>query len=96
MESGGLSSWSNSDVEGYVEWTKTNTSGSGESAQETERTKTTYSILLVDAGAHGIESSTAETSITRSSVKTSAAKAANNTSKAVTYPGTGYTECTLK
>lgn len=91
MESGGLSSWSNADVEGYVEWEK---KGDG------ERTKTTYKILLVDAGAHGIDTSTLDTSITRSSVKTSTTVIANDTTKKVTYPVTtgdnAYTECKLK
>lgn len=87
MENGGQSSWSNADVEGYVEWEK---KGTG------ERTQTTYKILLVDAGAHGIATSTEETTITRSSVSTSTTVAANDTTKAVTYPSTGYTECKLK
>lgn len=92
MESGGLSSWSNADVEGYVEWTK---SANG------EKTKTDYKILLVDAGSHGIGSSTSEKEITRSKVTTSTTAAAGGSGgKAITYPATtgdnAYTECTLK
>ena len=86
MEQGGLSSWSNSDVEGYVEWTK---SGSG------ERTTTAYSILLVDAGAHGIPSPTAEKSITRSDVITKTDIKAGGSGDSAVPASTG-TECTLK
>ena len=93
MESGGLSSWSNSNVEGYVVWTK---SGSG------ERTTTSYSVFLVDEGGHGIEgkagsgtsitySAVAENDLSRSKVST---KTDNKYgSITATAPGTA---CTLK
>ena len=106
MESVGKSSWSNSDVEGYVVWTKSNTvtTGEGESATTTEgeTTSTKYQILLVDTGSHGIETATDEKSITRSTVKTKTSIKAGVTPKedgssegGVVKP-TGATACTLK
>ena len=101
MESGGLSSWSNARVQGYVEWEKkTDTPKDSENnpiAGADKRVKTTYSVLLVDAGKHGIDSSTLETEISRSKVKTAASTAAGS----VTFPvstgdGATHTECTLK
>lgn len=88
MESGGLSSWSNARVAGYVQWVKTTTAATESTEQ---KVKTSYSIYLVDAGKHGIDAATAETEISRSKVKTATDKAASDT---LTYP-TG-TECTLK
>ena len=81
MEKVGKSSWGNADVSGYVQWTKTAVG---------EKTKTTYSIALVDTGKHGIASSTLEESITRTNVVTNLE---NNTTPT---PGSGGTECRLK
>ena len=94
MESGGLSSWSNARVEGYVEWTKTTTAATENNEQ---KVKTEYSVYLVDAGKHGIDVSTKETEISRSKVKTATSVAAGS----VTFPvstgdGATHTECTLK
>lgn len=106
MESVGKSSWSNSDVEGYVVWTKSNTvtTGEGEGATTTEgeTTSTKYKILLVDTGSHGIDTETDEKAITRSTVKTKTSIKAGGTAgqngEAGTAVGTptGATACTLK
>lgn len=86
MEKVGKSSWSNADVNGYVEWTKAQ-GGTG----ETEKTRTTYSIALVDTGKHGIVSKTSEDSITRTSVSTSLSTAAPTSTHLATD-----VECKLK
>lgn len=86
MEKVGKSSWSNADVNGYVEWKKEQ-GGTG----ETEKTRTTYSIALVDTGKHGIVSATAEDSITRTSVSTSLTVTAPTSTHAATD-----VECKLK
>ena len=66
MESGGKSSWSNSDVGGYVVWTKkTGTTTSGDT-----KTRTTYAVLLVDTGKHGFDALTLESDLKRANVKT--------------------------
>ena len=66
MESGGKSSWSNSDVGGYVVWTKkTGTTTSGDT-----KTRTTYAALLVDTGKHGFDALTLESDLKRAKVKT--------------------------
>ena len=114
MESGGLSSWSSANVEGYVKWLKKtqvgSTPGADENAPSTpngvEKVTTTYSILLVDTGSHGIATELAETEISRAKVSTrTAMKAGGEGEAAITYPtgtetidGTTYnvTECTLK
>ena len=96
MESGGLSSWSNARVAGFVQWVKTTTAATTSAEQ---KVKTTYSVYLVDAGKHGIDAVTGETEISRSKVKTATDKAAGDT---LPYPTTGGTEgtaaieCTLK
>ena len=89
MESGGLSSWSNAAVKGYVKWVKETKDGNTTDGGKKVTTK--YSIYLVDAGKHGIGSETEETSISRSKVSTNTDKASSDD---LTYP-TG-TECTLK
>ena len=92
MESGGLSSWSNARVKGYVQWVK-NTTAATETSEQ--KVKTEYSVYLVDAGKHGIDTLTKETDISRSKVKTKTDKAASDKEEdALAYP-TG-TECTLK
>jgi type IV pilus assembly protein PilA len=98
MESGGLSSWSNARVTGYVKWVKTTDTPSGSSE---ERVKTEYYVYLVDAGKHGIETTgdeygIKETDISRSKVSTKTSTKAGDT---LTYPKVGEsdaTECTLK
>ena len=77
MESGGKSSWSNSDVSGYITWYKKTDTTNGDN-----KTRTTYAAMLVDTGKHGIENFTLEKSITRSKVST-ATKIAYNHSKPI-------------
>ena len=77
MESGGKSSWSNSDVSGYVTWYKKTDTTNGDN-----KTRTTYAAMLVDTGKHGIENFILEKSITRSNVST-ATKNAYNHSKPI-------------
>lgn len=66
MESGGKSSWSNSDVGGYVVWTKK----TGATSNGDTKTRTTYAALLVDTGKHGFDSLTLESDLKRANVKT--------------------------
>ena len=66
MESGGKSSWSNSDVGGYVVWTKK----TGKTTSGDTKTRTTYAVLLVDTGKHGFDALTLESDIKRANVKT--------------------------
>ena len=74
LESGGKSSWSNARVKGYVKWVKKAEPGSdGE-----QKTKFSYSILLVDEAKHGIDSETLETNITRKVVKVEGEKQATD------------------
>lgn len=88
MEKVGKSSWSNADVNGYVKWEKIQTSSS---AVPGVKTKTTYSIALVDTGKHGIYQATEEKDITRTSVST------ETPSNTVGKPsGTGIIKCRLK
>ncbi len=62
MESGGKSSWGNSDVYGYVHWKKT--------AKDRE-TKTDYYIALTDAAKHGFGTEVHDQEVNRSDVRTS-------------------------
>ena len=74
MESGGKSSWSNSDVGGYVVWTKkTGTTANGDT-----KTRTTYAALLVDTGKHGFDTLTLENDLKRANVKTATETLSNN------------------
>ena len=73
MESGGKSSWSNSDVGGYVVWTKK----TGITTAGDTKTRTTYAALLVDTGKHGFDALTLESDLKRANVKTATATASN-------------------
>ena len=73
MESGGKSSWSNSDVGGYVVWTKK----TGITTAGDTKTRTTYAVLLVDTGKHGFDALTLESDLKRANVKTATATASN-------------------
>ena len=103
MESGGKSSWSNAEIQGYVAWYKKTTQAT---ASANGKTQTTYATLLVDAGEHGLDQFTLETAISRSKVTTAATStkfagaktavpAANKFDSAVTGTVTPE-ECTLK
>ena len=103
MESGGKSSWSNAEIQGYVAWYKKTTQAT---ASANGKTQTTYATLLVDAGEHGLDQFTLETAISRSKVTTAATgtkfagaktavPAANKFDSAVTDTVTPV-ECTLK
>lgn len=70
MESGGKSSWSNAELQGYIGWYK-KTATTKEDGENT-KTTTTYSVLLVDAGQHGIDKFTKESEISRSKVTSAA------------------------
>lgn len=87
MEKVGKSSWGNADVNGYVKWEKIQTSTS---AAPNTKTKTTYSIALVDTGKHGIYSPIEEKDITRTKVST------GTPSNTVVPTETGIVECRLK
>lgn len=74
LESGGKSSWSNARVKGYVKWVKT----SEDDSDGGQKTKSSYSILLVDEAKHGIDAETLETNITRKVVKVEGSKQATD------------------
>ena len=93
MENSSKSPWSSSDVVGYVSWTKATTPASGNNPP---KTTTTYSILLVDNGKHGIygNNPVEEKNISRTSVST------NTGTSATTFRNTvknlNGNVCTLK
>ncbi len=93
MENSSKSPWSSSDVVGYVSWTKATTPASGNNPP---KTTTTYSILLVDNGEHGIygNNPVEEKNISRTSVST------NTGTSATTFRNTvknlNGNVCTLK
>ena len=99
MESGGKSSWGNNHVKGIVTWTKVANAG------VTSGFRIDYSILMVDAGNHGIPTLTQEAQLTRSNVvaNTASVKAYTDlTNKAAIYTAAGFndsdnkaTECWL-
>ena len=109
MESGGKSSWSNAEIQGYVAWYKKTTQAQTDASgniTKNGKTQTTYATLLVDAGQHGLDQFTLETAISRSKVTTAATgtkfadaktavPAANKFDSAVTGTVTPV-ECTLK
>ena len=78
MESGGKSSWSNAEIQGYVAWYKKTTAAT---ASANGKTQTTYATLLVDAGQHGLDRFTLETDISRSKVTTAATKTKYDSTK---------------
>ena len=99
MENSSKSPWSSSDVVGFVSWTKET-----KTTSNPPKTTTTYSILLVDNGKHGImdkdskksvaERSVAESSISRTSVSTHTEKSAGELRNTVTSLSGNV--CTLK
>ena len=101
-ESGGKSSWSNAEVEGYVKWVKETVEKDVEDSTTGEKeqsTKIKYYVFLVDTGKHGIDTLTHENDLTRTKVKTSASKRAGELTESDYPPATGddaATECTLK
>ena len=72
MESGGKSSWGNSDVKGYVRWDKQTTPATITGGVVTKEavTKTKYSVNLYDSGNHGTNGEIKEENITRTNIKT--------------------------
>ena len=66
MESGGRSPFGNSDLEGYVTWTKT----TDNSNADNPKTTTKYKILLNDVGKHGFSDETEAKDLKRSNVET--------------------------
>ena len=87
MQSGGLSSWNNAAVQGYVKWNKASSTGG---------TKLTFSVLLVDAGKHGIDGEKKETELTRADVKTKTTIFAGGTADGEKVPTPSGTQCTLR
>lgn len=89
IQSGGQSSWGNSNVEGYVYWKKESSNGDP---------KLSFKVLLVDAGAHGIETvgGVEEKSLSRADVKTKTTLVAGATGTGTdVVPTPSGTECTL-
>lgn len=93
MENSSKSPWSSSDVVGYVSWTKATTPASGNNPP---KTTTTYSILLVDSGKHGIygNNPVEEKNISRTSVSTNTGKSAGDFRN--TVKNLNGNVCTLK
>lgn len=87
MESGGKSSWGNSDVKGYVAITK--------STDSSNRTTYAYNILLVDKAGRGIQTLTAggESSVKRSAVIASTAGSGNYNGVAFKVASATVNEC---
>ena len=84
MESGGKSSWSNAEIQGYVAWYKKTTQAQTDASgniTKNGKTQTTYATLLVDAGQHGLDRFTLETDISRSKVTTAATKTKYDSTK---------------
>lgn len=75
MENSSKSPWSSSDVVGYVSWEKKT-----DTTSNPPKTTTTYSILLVDNGKHGIygNNPVEEKNISRTSVSTNTGKSAGD------------------
>lgn len=86
MESGGKSSWGNSDVKGYVAITKTT---------DNNRTTYKYNILLVDIAGRGIQTLTTdgESSVKRSKVIAATAGSGNYNGVAFKVASTTVNEC---
>ncbi|MBQ9019403.1 MAG: type II secretion system protein [Bacilli bacterium] len=91
IEQGGTSSWSNAEVKGYVKWVKATKKEEGKA----EKVTTTYYVMLVDAGGHGIENETEEKIISRAKVSTKTSTTAATEEANFPYPESG-TVCTLK
>ena len=83
LESGGKSSFGSADVQGYVEWEKTET-GTGDK----KKTKVVYKIFLQDTGKHGLDSAQEAKNLKRSNILVKTSTAAANVPT-----GTGYTVC---
>lgn len=93
MESGGKSSWGNNHVKGIITWTKVANAG------VTSGFRIDYSVLMVDAGNHGIPNLTEEADLTRSNVvaNTASVKAYTDlTNKATIYAAAGFNDSDKK
>lgn len=88
MESGGKSSWGNSDVQGYVKWVRsTSTRGTGDAA--TTNTNTEYYVMLRDKAGHGTKNEVRDQKMKRQSIAVSGLTASQKPSDA------GALECVL-
>ena len=96
MEKGGTSAWGGNDVKGYVKWVKAVSTTTGVTANMGY--KNTYSIVLMDTKLHGINTETAEASITRTSVLVNGKTATiTDATKIPQAPSDATkTECTLR
>ena len=71
MESGGKSPFGSAEMRGYVRMVKTtDTVAATGDGDATNKTKVTYTIMLIDSGKHGIDIEKKTTEIKRSAVKT--------------------------
>ena len=80
MESGGKSPFGSAEMRGYVRMRKETTtaeSGTGD-VDATNKTKVTYTIMLIDSGKHGIDVEKKTTELKRSAVKTATGPEAIN------------------
>lgn len=72
LESGGKSPFGNSDVHGYVMWTKSSRSAmntaSGSSSAGDKKSQTEYKVILQDTGKHGLAAPQASKNLKRSVV----------------------------
>lgn len=80
MESGGKSPFGSAEMRGYVRMRKETTtaeSGTGD-VDATNKTKVTYTIMIIDSGKHGIDVEKKTTELKRSAVKTATSTEAIN------------------
>ena len=84
MESGGKSPFGNTEMTGYTVWTKTSTTN----ARGDYKTKVSYTMALVDSGAHGFKTYKTEAEIKRNIIETSNQTAAD-------APPSGAKKCQL-
>lgn len=98
MESGGKSPFGSAEMRGYVRMVKETTtaeSGTGD-VDETNKTKVTYTIMLIDSGKHGIDIEKKTTELKRSAVKTATSTAAINEPDSVSNPCYGADKTTAE
>lgn len=100
MESGGKSPFGSAEMRGYVKMVKeTTTVAATGDGDATNKTKVTYTIMLIDSGKHGIDEEVPTTQIKRSAVKTATNKAAVNEPTTVNDAGvatvTTYPPCKM-
>ena len=89
MESGGKSPFGSAEMRGYVRMVKTtDTVAATGDGDATNKTKVTYTIMLIDSGKHGIDVEKKTTELKRSAVKTATTVKATNEPYKIKEDGT--------